>query len=75
MRLICLLILVVAVVAVVLFAMENTQEVELHFWQYTYTTTIAKLVGAAYVLGMISGWTIVGVLRRSWNRVTEPMYR
>ena len=75
MRLISLVILIAAVVAVVLFAMENTAEVTVHFWDYRYTTTLAKLAGAAYLLGMISGWTVIGVLRRSWTRVTEPVYR
>jgi uncharacterized membrane protein YciS (DUF1049 family) len=75
MRLISLLILVAAVVAVVLFAMQNEGEVTVRFFDYTLTTSMAKLVGAVYLLGMISGWTVIGTLRRSVVRVTEPMYR
>jgi hypothetical protein len=26
------------------------------------------LAAGAYVLGMLSGWTVVGMLRRSWRR-------
>ncbi len=27
--------------------------------------TLPQLVGAAYLLGMVSGWTVVGLFRRS----------
>jgi lipopolysaccharide assembly protein A len=75
MRLISLVILVAAVVAVVVFALENSEEVTVHFFGNEIPTTMAKLVGAAYALGMVSGWTVIGVLRRSWARVTAPAYR
>ena len=71
MRFLCLLILVVVAGAVALFAYENQQEVTLTFYNYHLTTHVAALVGAAYVLGMISGWTIVGMMRRSFVRVIE----
>jgi len=29
------------------------------------------VIGAAYVLGMLSGWSVVGMLRRSFNRASE----
>ena len=32
---------------------------------------VAVILGAAYVLGMFSGWTVVGLLRRSLNRSSE----
>jgi hypothetical protein len=75
MRLISLVILVAAVAAVVVFALENEGDVTVHFLEYPLTTSKAKLVGAVYVLGMITGWAVVGLLRRSWSRVTEPVYR
>jgi hypothetical protein len=27
---------------------------------------MSLLIAAVYVLGMVSGWTVVGFLRRSW---------
>ena len=33
---------------------------------------VSLLVAAAYLLGMFSGWTVVGMLRRSVYRATEP---
>jgi uncharacterized membrane protein YciS (DUF1049 family) len=72
MRLISLIFLVAVVVVVVTFVMQNDAEVTVHFFNYALTTTMAKLVGAAVAAGMIGGWSIVGLLRRSWTRVTEP---
>jgi len=72
MRVLCLLILVVLVGAVVVFAVQNEQPVTLTFFpNYGVTTSVAVLAGAAYLLGMVSGWTVVGMLRRSFERVTE----
>jgi uncharacterized membrane protein YciS (DUF1049 family) len=75
MRLISLVILVAAVVFIVAFVMQNDEPVVVRFFDWTLTTSMAKLVGVVYLIGMISGWTVIGTLRRSFNRVTEPMYR
>jgi hypothetical protein len=72
MRLICLLILLAAAGAVAVFALENQRQLTLHFFDYSLTQSVPVILGVTYLLGMISGWTIVGVLRRSWHRVTEP---
>jgi putative membrane protein len=57
---------------VVLFALQNQQELTLTFVNQTLTANVALIIGIAYLLGMLSGWTIVGMLRRSVARVTEP---
>jgi putative membrane protein len=75
MRLISLLILLAIVVAIVIFALDNQAEVEVHFLDYVLTTSLAKLVGAVYLLGMVSGWSLIGILRRSWGRATAPASR
>jgi hypothetical protein len=73
MRLICLLILVAAAGAVALFALENQQQLPLHFFDRQLTAGVPMILGATYLLGMLSGWTVIGLLRRSWQRVTtEP---
>ncbi len=75
MRLIYLLILLAVLTAVVIFGMQNADEVTIKFLNYSLTTSMAILVGAVYLIGMISGWTVVGILRRSMERVTEgPVY-
>ena len=71
MRILCLLILVVIVGAVVAFAVQNQQDVTLTFFNYSRTVNVPLLIGAAYVLGMVRGWSVVGLLRRSFARVVE----
>jgi len=61
--------------AVAAFAYFNRGEVEVRFLDWSVPTSLAALAGAAYVLGMLSGWAVVGVLRRSIERVAEPAYR
>ena len=70
MRLFCLLVLLAVGAVVVLFALENQQEVTLTFWNQSVKASVALVVGAAYALGMLSGWTVLGLVRRSWERVT-----
>jgi hypothetical protein len=72
MRLICLLILLAAAGAVAVFALENQRQLTLFFFDYSLTQSVPVILGVTYLLGMISGWTVIGLLRRSWNRVTEP---
>jgi lipopolysaccharide assembly protein A len=71
MRFICLLILLAVGAVVVIFAMQNQQQITLTFFDRSITANIAVVIGAAYGLGMVSGWTIVGILRRSLARVAE----
>jgi hypothetical protein len=71
MRFFYLLFLLVFLAAVGGFAYYNQQEVTLHFLNWSIRGTIAAVLGAAYLLGMLSGWTVVGLLRRSLKRVTE----
>jgi hypothetical protein len=76
MRLISLILLVAIVGAIVAFVMLNEQEVEVNLLNfYQLHTTMAKLVGAVYMLGMVSGWSVIGILRRSFERATDPGYR
>lgn len=71
MRFLCFLFLVAFAGAVGYFAYLNNQHVELKFLDWSGSYSVAALVGVAYGLGMLSGWSIVGMLRRSLNRVTE----
>jgi lipopolysaccharide assembly protein A len=75
MRFLCFLFLVAFAGAAGLLAYENRQEVTLTVFEtYSVTTTIPVLVGLTYLAGMLSGWTVVGMLRRSVDRVLrEPL--
>jgi len=70
MRVLCLVILVAAVGALAIFAVENQQEITVTFWQWHWETNVAVLAAVAFAAGMVGGWSILGLLRRSFNRVT-----
>jgi lipopolysaccharide assembly protein A len=71
MRFVYFLILLIVVAAVVIFAMQNNQTVTLQYFDRSVSTTLPLLIAAVYLLGMVSGWTVVGFLKRSLRRVTE----
>jgi uncharacterized integral membrane protein len=71
MRLFFFLVLLVLLAAVGIFAYENDDKVQIWFLNYSLTASLALIIGAAYVLGMLSGWSVVGFLKRSFERVTE----
>jgi len=71
MRLLCFLFLLVFAGAVAYLAYENQHEVNLTVFNQSISTHIPVLVGLTYLAGMLSGWTVVGMLRRSFNRVIE----
>jgi uncharacterized integral membrane protein len=54
-----------------LFGVQNTDLITVRFWTWTITGPVAALALAAYILGMLSGWTVVAFVRRSLRRVTE----
>jgi uncharacterized membrane protein YciS (DUF1049 family) len=71
MRLVYLLLLVLIVAAVVLFAMQNHERVTLTYLDRSVTLYLPLLITIVYLLGMVSGWTVVGFLKRSLQRVTQ----
>lgn len=71
MRFLCFLFLLAFAGAAVAFAMQNQHDVTLTFFNWGLTQSIAVVIGAAYVLGMLSGWSVVGMLRRSFSRASE----
>ena len=65
-----LLLAFLGVIAV--FALQNTQVVTVRLLNWSVSAPIALTVVAAYVLGMVSGWTVVAFIRRSIRRIREP---
>ena len=57
---ICVLVLIVAALAI--FAYQNNESVTLQFFRRSITLPMSLLIAAVYVLGMLSGWTVVGFL-------------
>ncbi|HEY7155370.1 MAG TPA: LapA family protein [Gemmataceae bacterium] len=71
MRFVYFLILLIILAAVVVFAVQNNETVTLRYLDRSITSSLPLLIAAVYLLGMVSGWTVVGFLKRSLRRVTE----
>ena len=72
MRFLSGLFLLILVAALGLLAYENNRATTLDAWKWRVDAPLPLLLGGAYVLGMLSGWWLVGLVKRSWQRVTEP---
>jgi putative membrane protein len=72
MRMVYGFILLVLIAAVGLFVLQNRGDVTLKYLDRTLTTSIAIFTASTYALGMITGWTVLGFLRRSIHRVSQP---
>jgi hypothetical protein len=71
MRVLCLIFLVLVAAAVTGFAIQNSHEVTINVYDRAITAPVSAVVGVAYALGMLTGWSVVGVLRRSFERATD----
>jgi hypothetical protein len=70
MRLLCFLFLVLFLAAIGLFAYYNQQDMTLEIFNWSITASVAAVIGVAYLLGMLSGWSVWGMLRRSLREVS-----
>jgi lipopolysaccharide assembly protein A len=71
MRLFYFILLLLFLGAIIAFAVQNRDGVAIRFMDWNDNYPLPILLGAAYVLGMFSGWSVVGMVRRSLQRVTE----
>jgi uncharacterized integral membrane protein len=71
MRIIQAILLLAFLGAVGLFAVQNTRTVTVDFGTWETTGPVAAVIVAVYLLGMLSGWTVVAFVRRSLRRVGE----
>jgi putative membrane protein len=53
------------------FAVGNTEPLTVHFLKYSTTAPVALLAVGIYLLGMLTGWTVVSFLRRSIRQATR----
>jgi lipopolysaccharide assembly protein A len=54
-----------------IFAVQNTDVLTFRFLNWHVTGPVALLTIAIYLLGMVSGWTIVAFTMRSLRRVGQ----
>jgi uncharacterized integral membrane protein len=71
MRALYIFVLVLIVAALAVFAYQNNESVTIEFFRQSISLPTSLLIAAVYVLGMLSGWTVVGFLRRSWRGAME----
>jgi lipopolysaccharide assembly protein A len=71
MRFIQAIILLAFLGAVGLFAVQNTEAITVAFWTWKAPVSVALLTIAAYLLGMVSGWTVLSFVTRSLRRVSS----
>jgi len=48
-----------------IFALQNAEPLNVHFLKWNLTSSLALVLVAVYLLGMLSGWTVVSFFRRS----------
>jgi lipopolysaccharide assembly protein A len=71
MRFIYFLLLLVFVAAVAMFAYQNNVDTEIKYLDNSKTLPLPALIGIVYALGMLTGWTVIGIARRTFRRATE----
>jgi uncharacterized integral membrane protein len=75
MRFLQSLIFLIVLVAILIFAVQNSATQSLRFLNWRLDAPMSLVTVASYLLGMLSGWTVVGFLSRSIRRVTEDPHR
>jgi lipopolysaccharide assembly protein A len=75
MRVVYFLFLMVLLIAVGIFAVQNHGPVTLRYLDRSLSTTMALMIAAVYALGMLTGWAVIGFVRRSVRRVSEVPVR
>jgi len=71
MRWVYLILLVVIVAVIVVFVIQNNENETVTFFSHTITAPLSVFFIAAYFLGMWSGGTVVGFIKRTFHHATE----
>ena len=76
MRYVWLLIFLILLAIIGVFAFENSDPVPINYLDQSLSVQsihlpMSALIGGIYVLGMLTGWTVVGFLKRTVQHVTE----
>ena len=72
MRFVYLFVLLVLLGAIGVFALQNRETIVLMYLDRSVSCPVALLICGIYLLGMVSGWTVVGFVRHSLRGVSEP---
>ena len=72
MRVFYMLFLLLLAGAIGIFALQNRERIELHYLGWDTSCSPALLIAIVYLVGMVSGWTVVSLVQRSMRRVSTP---
>lgn len=59
------------VIALLVFCFQNLRSEEVNFLGWSMNIPMPLLVIIVYLLGMVSGWSVLSFLRRSWEGATH----
>ena len=65
--------LLALVAAVGIFAWQNFEPVTIRYWDREVAAPMAAVAGVMYLLGMLTGWSVLGIFRSTLSRVTETL--
>ena len=71
MRWVYLVLLLAIVTLIVVFVAQNYEEATVTFFNQRITLPLSIFFGAVYFLGMWSGGTVVGFVKRAYQHATE----
>lgn len=71
MRFLCLLFLLAVGTVATVFVLQNDQALKLTLFNRGVTAPVAVVLGIVYALGMLTGWSLLGLLRRSFDSATD----
>lgn len=72
MRILSAIFLLLFLGVVGIFAIQNLANVQVRFLNWGMALPLATVVVGSYLLGMASGWSVIGFLRRNIHRMQEP---
>jgi uncharacterized integral membrane protein len=56
---------VIALIAIIIFSVQNLAAIDVSFLGWTVSMSKVVVIVGSYLLGMISGWGLVGLIKRS----------
>jgi uncharacterized integral membrane protein len=71
MRALSFLFLIALLAVLGVLAYENNRTATVSVGRWSWELPFPLLVAALYVLGMLTGWALLGAVKRSWRRVSE----
>jgi len=71
MRLLQAVVFLASLLTIGVFAAQNTGVVTVNFLAWNLQQPVALLAVAVYVVGMLSGWTVLAFMRRSLRQVAQ----